>query len=655
MTKLDRLRIETFGKCFPGANYLLMRRSEPPVRYDDSVLTLLSLAASAEGPAADAHFSNLLDLVAQDKPSTRGDIRLKIIIALQYMAQHASSKARQRAASHIARMPVDVQADVAALLVQITDESPRDWLAHVRMTSQAWSSILPRLPMHEVRRVAARNDLPSAIALQLVVIKPTFLLLPSPVYTQLPEIIEDTPPDLVSVLTTPANDSEPLSHFFAASYDEDTASQVKILLDRIAWFRNRPASEPEMDADALLPETEQRHIDVSISPADSLFLLENPLVYGAAPPGLEDMPLGSPVAQSSQVDLARLLADWYWETNRFGMFVFAGQNAADRALPVGTLLSLKGQYLLDWLEGSVHAQKVAAALQRRTSFNDVSLHIEDGGFAGDWMLSAVAAFDPHSGLYLGHRGIAQRQLRQISSVATNVPDALATAAHETRTPLNAIMGFAQMIEAQPFGPVSPAYTAQADAILDASSRLLRALDDVSETSRLDRGIASMRDSGFNLEAVLENMFAQLRPNAARRQVNFLLRTAAGLPNMWSDKDILERCVGRLAVAMMSVAAAGEAITVAVRDAQVDHVAIAFSRPARLHNVTDADLMKPVQSNEQDQPRLHIGFALRLVERLAAVIGGQLALTANSIELILPAVPILAQTHVSPAKDAASRQ
>jgi nitrogen-specific signal transduction histidine kinase len=635
-----------------------MRRSEPPVRYDDSVVTLLSIAALAEGPAADAHFSNLLDLVVQDKPSTRGDIRLQIMDTLRGMSQQASVKTRQRAASHIARMPVDVQPDVATLLVQITHESPRHWLADVRMTSHAWSSILPRLPMHEVRCVAARNDLPVAISLQLVAIKPTLLLLPAPAYVDVPEILLDTDEDiidLVSAPTTPANDFEPLPQIILASQDDDDTSQVKSLLDRIAWFRKRPASEPEMEADPLLLETEQLDVDVPVSAADSLFLLENPLAYVAAPPPLEDLPLEPPIVPSPQVDLTGLLADWYWETDRSGMFVFAGQNAAERALPAGTLPSLKGQHLLDWLEGSPHAQKAEVALQRRTGFHHIALHVEDGGFAGDWLLSAVAAFDPQSGLYLGHRGVAKRQLQQISATGMNVPDALATAAHETRTPLNAIMGFAQMIEAQPFGPVSPAYAAQADAILDASSRLLRALDDVSETSRLDRGLASMRDSGFSLNAVLEDVFAQLRPSAARRQVRFSLRIAAGVPSMWSDKDILERCVGRLAVAMMSVAAAGESITVAVRDAQADYVAIAFSRPARLRDIADADLMKPVQSNEQDQPRLHIGFALRLVERLAAVIGGRLSLTINSIELLLPAVPSLAQAHESSAKDAAARQ
>jgi signal transduction histidine kinase len=640
-----------------------MRRAEPPVRYDDSVVTLLSLAASAEGAAADAYFSNLLDLVVQDRPSTRGEVRLKIMVALHYMAQSASAKARLRTVQHISRMPVDLHADVACLLVQITQNTSRTWLSHVRLTSQAWLAILPRLPMHDVRNVAARNDLPAAISLQLVAIKPTLLMLPAPVFVAEPSLpvdleeSNDDALDLSAAISLPANDFEPLPEIVATRPEDADSSQVKALLERIAWFRKRPANEPEMEADPELREPQLEHIEApevepTASAADSLFLLENPLAYISTPPELDELPEEPQPAPSAPINLAEILADWYWETDRNGMFVFAGQNTTDQSLPVGTLPSLKDQYLLDWIDASWQVQKVETALRRRTGFHQVHLYVEDGGFAGDWLLSAVAAFDPKSGVFLGHRGVAQRQLRRLSASATAMPDALATAAHETRTPLNAIMGFAQMIEAQPFGPVSPAYTAQADAILDASTRLLRALDDVSETSRLDRGIATMREDGFNLETMFEDLLRQLQQNADRRHVRFILRAATGVPSMWSDRDIVERCAGRLAVAMLSVAGAGEAITISVRDAAADHVSIAFSRPSRLRDIADADLMKQVQSSEQDQPRLHIGFALRLVERLAAVVGGRLVLSASSIDLLLPAVPSLAQNQGLAPKDAA---
>jgi nitrogen-specific signal transduction histidine kinase len=634
-----------------------MRRSEPPVRYDDSVFTLLSLASTAEGAAVDAHFSNLLDLLAQNKPSTRGDIRAEIIVDLQNMATEASATARQRAAWHVSRLPVALPADLASLLVQITHGASRPWLDHARLTPQAWSTILPQLAMHEVRQVAARNDLPVGIALQLGPIKPSLLLLPAPLYVTVSDIEEasDDVLELAPPQITPANDAEPLPAVAVLSGEADASSQVKTLLERIADFRKRlvavPDEVPALDEQHILAEA----VESPASASESLFLLENPLAYVPAPPAPEDVPLEPTTsAPPPQVDLPALLADWFWETDRDGVFCFAGQNANDKMLPAGALPSLKGQHLLDWLEHSPQRTKAQTALSRRTAFHQIALHVEDGAFAGDWLLSAVAAFDAKNGMFLGHRGVAQRQPRRSEAATEAVSDALATAVHETRTPLNAIMGFAQMIEAQPFGPVSPAYTAQADAILDASSRLLRALDDVSESSRLDRGIATMQDHGFSLEALLESLFAQMQSTALRRNVRFHLHMADGVPSLWSDRDIVERCIGRLAIALMSVAASGETINVLVRDSSLDHVCVVFSRPTLLRNLADAELMKPVQSADNDTPRLNIGFALRLVERLAAVVGGHLRLGVATIDLLLPAVPMLAANRDTGASDMAAR-
>ncbi len=635
-----------------------MRRAEPPVRYDDSVLTLLSLATTADAPAVDAHFSNLLDLVAQNKPATQAGSRLHIMNCLQDICWKVSPATRQRAAHHVSRMPVALPSDVVSLLITMSDGADRLWLDHARLTPQAWSSVLPKLAMHEVRRIAMRHDLPASIALLLRAIRPTPLLLPAPavvietevaVEAVVPVDIEEASDEILDLTPTPsmpANDAEPMPQVAAFSNEEKTNSQVKSLLERIAWFRQRPTDKPFIQADGPLgPDMGQAEpvgSDVSASTADSLFLLQNPLAFTPSPSEDVAAELPSPSSAAEQVNLPALLADWFWETDRNGMFVFAGQNVSDKVLPASALPSLKGQYLVDWLAASPQLAKTEAALRRRTSFHQVQLKVNDGAFAGDWLLSAVAAFDRKTGVFLGHRGVAQKQPEAVGvTEGGTMPEALATAAHETRTPLNAIMGFAQMIETQPYGPVSAAYTAQADAILDASNRLLRALDDVSETTRLDRGLVHMHGTGFSLEPMVEALLAQLQPTIDRRSVRFELRVAAGIPSLWSDRDIVERCIMRLAIALISVAASGEVISVHVREAASDQICIAFSKPVKLRDVPDAELMKPVQSGQNEQPRLNIGFALRLVERLASVVGGDVRVGITSIDLLLPAVPALA--------------
>jgi signal transduction histidine kinase len=634
-----------------------MRRAEPPVRYNDSVMTLIGLAVNADGPSADAVFGNLFDLVAQNKAVARGPVRGDILISLQSLMLRVTPSARQRVARHITRLPVELPADLALLLQQMTTSSDRSWLAKAQLSQHAWAAVLPTLSLDEVRKVATRNDLPTAIALQLGGIKPMPLLLPAPAGWQAePETMAPETADMILELTPAthiaANDFEPLPAIVAVTTEDSESDQVKNLLERIAWFRKRPVPAPEIAAETPQAEplamADAHDISeiVSAPSADSLFLLDNPLPTITPEP--EAVIMADPVSDPAPdaPSLPALLADWFWETDRHGRFVFAAASSANATISADALRALTGQYLLDWLADSPQLAKAEKALQRRSNLHGLTLRLPDGAFAGHWSLSGVAAFESSSGTFLGHRGVAQLQPASAETDVGSVPDALAMAAHETRTPLNAIMGFAQMIQAQPFGPVSPAYTAQAEAILDASARLLRVLDDVSESARLDRGLAVTPDYGFSLEPVLEAAVAQLSSLAARRQVHFALRTEAGIPSLWSDKDVVERCISRLSVALLSVAVSGETIGISARDGARDHVLISFSRPAALQGVSTAEIMKPVRS---DGPRLNIGFGLRLVERLAAAVGGHLFVGSASIDLMLPAVPALA-----PLLDAAAQ-
>ncbi len=631
-----------------------MRRADPPVRFDDSVMTLVGLAADADGPVADAVFGNLFDLVALNKPAARGHARGEILHALQSMQDKVTPVARRRVASHIARLPVVLPADLAILLGTMTAHMDRSWLQAAQLSQSAWARLIPVLSMDEVRKVACRNDLPPAIALQLAGIRPLPLLLPPPENWQAqPQIDDFEPPVLPSSIA--ANDFGPLPDVAAVSLQDLGADQVKNLLERIAWFRKQPAPTPKIAAEtsdaAPLVETDDEADFALATTSDDLFLLDNPLT---------DVPRKEPeqvVATSSAasgpdediLSLPMLLADWFWETDRQGRFVMAAASSAHTAISADAFAALRGQYLLDWVANSPDVKRAEKSLGRRSSLHGLALDIPDGSFAGHWTLSGVAAFDLKSGSYVGHRGVAQRRPIQSANMAYVIPEALALAAHETRTPLNAIMGFAQMIESQPFGSVSPAYAAQAEAILDASTRLLRVLDDVSETSRLDRGLAALPDFGFSLDSMLEAIVAQLNHIAVRRSVNFQLRMASGLPSLWSDKDLVERCINRLAVALLAVAGSGETIGISTRDGMRDHLLISFSRPLALQGVSSAELMKPVRNDETNGPQLNIGFGLRLVQRLAAAVGGHLFTDGPNIDLLLPAVPALA-----PLQDAAAQ-
>ena len=77
---------------------------------------------------------------------------------------------------------------------------------------------------------------------------------------------------------------------------------------------------------------------------------------------------------------------------------------------------------------------------------------------------------------------------------------LAMMSHEMRTPLNPIMGYASLIQMQPDSPPAPEYI---DIIMRSSRRLLNLIDSLLNFSRLQKQIVQVKNSEFNLRAVID--------------------------------------------------------------------------------------------------------------------------------------------------------
>ena len=80
----------------------------------------------------------------------------------------------------------------------------------------------------------------------------------------------------------------------------------------------------------------------------------------------------------------------------------------------------------------------------------------------------MPAFEPADGRFAGYRGVALRETAgragRARSDARSLladPDSLRELVHEIKTPLNAIIGFAEIIEGQYLGPADRRYRERA--------------------------------------------------------------------------------------------------------------------------------------------------------------------------------------------------
>lgn len=292
--------------------------------------------------------------------------------------------------------------------------------------------------------------------------------------------------------------------------------------------------------------------------------------------------------------------------------------------------------------------QAAGAFRRRAPFSDARLtvaQIGEGG--GAWSISGVPGFDPATGRFTGYRGTARRprvgERAEHSGLlgAALSGDSLRQLAHEVRTPLNAISGFAEMIERQMLGPAPSAYRERAAAILRDTRQLESVLDDLHEATQLDEATLKLAAHEIDCAVLLAQVVSALKPMAAARDVAIALSIAPDCATVRLDPASAERMTTRLLSAAVGLAAPGERIAVDLSpgDGPKAETVIGIGRPRLVADFSERALLDACDiEGEQDgtPPVLGLGFTLRLVRGLAESSGGRLVLGADAFRLRLPA-------------------
>jgi signal transduction histidine kinase/DNA-binding response OmpR family regulator len=151
----------------------------------------------------------------------------------------------------------------------------------------------------------------------------------------------------------------------------------------------------------------------------------------------------------------------------------------------------------------------------------------------------------HIGLQLGQVIIRQRaeaelQRAKASAEAANQAKSefLTTMSHEMRTPMNAILGMADLLAESPLREEQREYVR---VFQNAGSKLLDLINDILDLAKVEAGHIELESIGFDLSAVLQKTVAMMTPHAQERGLQLTLEVLPGvLPGLVGDPNRLRQ-------------------------------------------------------------------------------------------------------------------
>lgn len=223
---------------------------------------------------------------------------------------------------------------------------------------------------------------------------------------------------------------------------------------------------------------------------------------------------------------------------------------------------------------------------------------------------------------------------------------LAHLSHDIRTPLNHIIGFADMMRQQPYGALGdPRYLGYVEAVKSSGERLLGFFGSILELAELEGGRREMRSDRFTADELLVGVFRRFAGQAQHAGVIFGLGGPCNAP-LTADRFALERMVSNLVENAVRFTPRGGKVTLAAY-AGADGVVLEITDTG-IGMTADrlATLSQPFVFGDAalTRDREGAGLGIAIARAIAELSGGHLAIDSRQGlgTTVAVSLPVLAE-------------
>ena len=543
------------------------------MHFDDRLATVLRLRATGER-AAKTQFRQLIDLLGE-RPQA-GDPALKAAAYLRLIALGEMIPPKTRASivgEHGWRFR---NPELVKWFGEAHPHVAAAALYRAHLRGAEWAELIPKLPIRARGFLRHRKDLPPEAVDVLDRLGVSDRALPEPEILELMDELQPVPEAEETPATIASQDTDTFAR--QAPGKED----VRTLVERIERFRRARADTKQQGNDAR-----------STRPGE-----------GDAAPALP-----------AEIDHFLFGADYEGRIDW-----------AERALApmiVGTDLRTLSPNIAEAISRRQPMHEAAATLRGATSIE------------GEWVVDATPRFTSGDGRYFGYMGRFRRAVDERAERIVAGADRLRQLLHELRTPVNAMQGYAEIIQQQMIGPVSHEYRAIAATIAGDSAHILAGFDGLDRLAKLEAGALDLEPGEADFAAIVRRQVVQLQTVLSPRVARFDASLGEARALLAVDPSEAEMLAWRLLATIAGAIGAGETVTIRL-ESEGEQIEFASDLPASLREAEDVFAVETrAATGSLSAGIFGAGFSLRLARAEARAAGGDLTRDGDRLVLSLP--------------------
>ena len=226
------------------------------------------------------------------------------------------------------------------------------------------------------------------------------------------------------------------------------------------------------------------------------------------------------------------------------------------------------------------------------------------------------------------RQILEAIRRELAQAQSSKWRTLAQLSHHLRTPMNAVIGFSDMLRSEVLGPIgNPRHKEYINHIHESGTRALQTITEILDVSQAEAGMMTLTSTQVDVRETLADCLQRHGSTAAQRGVTLTATIAPDLPRLPCDPARLHQILDQLLSNALRHTPSGGHVTLSASiDARWLAIRIADTGPGMAEDQL-AEAMAPFVQFDDAMVRQHggIGIGLPLARRLVELHGGEFTL------------------------------